>query len=1022
MKNKLHFLYLAMLFVSFNAFALPTLIYSNTTVTYGDNNIKIRPTAQSPNSTYTLQNIPVALTGLISINVNSAEITVLSTALAGIYTITARATDVTGFSDASFTLTINKAPLTVTGQNKTITYCSLFPTCAASFTGFKNAENSGVLTGTLICDYGVTAPAPAGNYVTDLSTSTLSSPNYAITYVNGSLIVSQSPVTVAITQASQSILIGQSNTFTATVTGNVNCVPIGTIIFTIDGVAQLPVTLDNLGVAIFTANSLAIGTHSVFATYSGSVNHLGGFSLTLSNTVCPLITIGNIANGTMNLAYNQTINVSPADAYVFSVPIGQLPRGLTLNSTTGQITGTPLEAGIFSITIAATNGITCSKSKSITLKIAGNNCSSRHFDASASSPISTGSVPNIVSAGFPPAAGDYHLATADFNNDGILDLILPSKNVSNTASFSLYLGNGSGGFTGGTPIPTRTSLGNNIAIVTADFDNDGDKDVVMGEADSPLGEMIILVNDGLGNFTISTTTFNTIRLPTGAAAGDFNQDGKPDIAMSMANSNRVQIFLNTSIGGVISFSNLVSVNTSNLGLLPRAVVVGNFNADNFLDIATANYTSGSVSVAFGDGTGAFTIATVYPTGVNCRDIATGDLDNDGDFDLVTANYGESSISILTNNGSGTFGVTSKIVATKMNGVAINDFNGDGFYDILASSQTIIAPANTQSYAYLLYNNGSGSFATPTTLGIDYFAVGLQPGSTIAGDFNQDGSQDFISANIGANNNTGSLSVYLNNCPPVANNFTLNHGSGVAANEAILTVFDGNQVANTLIPRINGGMTATLNGVTISNLSVNANGNVMADVAATCGATNTTFSISVTDIFNKTATATLTINIISGPNITTEPTNKATCDATSITIPIVVTGLGLTYQWKISIDGGATYNNVLNNSTYSGATTDALNILASSAISGYKYKCAITGACSNIETNVATLSVQTAPVTLSGNVAGGTNQLYNSTQISSTQTLSATSRIEYRAGKSIVLSSGFLANNQSVFQANIIGCN
>ncbi len=1014
------YLLLLLFVLPIDSFAfLPILTYPNTTVTYGDNNIRIRPTNTSQNSTYTLQNIPVALTGLISINVNSAEITVASTAPAGIYTITGRATDGTGSTDASFTLTIDKAPLTITGQNKTITYCSPFPTCAASYTGFKNAENAGVLSGSLICDYGVTFPAPAGNYVTDLSTSTLSSPNYTISYVSGSLIVSQSPTTVAITQANQSILIGQSNTFTANVTGNGNCVPIGSIIFTIDGVAQAPITLNNLGVASLTISNFAVGVHNVSAGYDGSVNHISSTSLTLTNTVCPIITLGSIANGTMNVSYNQTFSISPADAYIFSIPIGQLPRGLILNSSTGQISGTPLETGIFNFTISATNGITCSKSKAIVLKIAGNNCSGRHFDASVSSPISTGAVPNITSVGFPTVGGDYHLATADFNNDGILDVILPSKDGSNTAAYSLYLGNGSGGFTGGTPIPTRASLGNNIAIVAADFDNDDDKDVVLGETDFNTQNMVILVNDGLGNFTISSATYNTIRLPTGAAAGDFNQDGKPDIAMSMANSNRVQIFLNTSIGGVISFSNLVAVNTA---LLPRSVVVGNFNNDTFLDIATANYTSNSVSVALGNGVGGFALSVDYTVGVNCRDIATGDLDNDGDFDLVTANFGESTVSILTNNGSGTFGVTAKTIAPKMNGIAINDFNGDGFYDILASSQTIVAPANTQSYVYLLYNNGSGAFATPTTLGVDYFAVGLQAGSLISGDFNQDGSQDFISANIGANNNTGSLSIYLNNCPPVANNYTLNLGIGANANTTILTAFDGNQVPNTLIPRVNGAITATQNGVTVSNLSVNANGNVMADVVATCGATSTTFSISVTDIFNKTSTATLTVNIISGPNITLQPTNKSTCDATQISYTTTVTGVGFSYQWKVSSDGGATFGNVTNNAIYSGATTDVLTVLANAALSGNKYKCFISGTCSNAETNIVTLTVQAAPITLSGNVLGGTNQIYPSTQINSTQNLAATSRIEYRAGKSIVLNAGFSADAQSIFQANIVGCN
>lgn len=1017
MKEKLFIIFSVMITLSVPSFALPILTYPNTTVTYGDNNIRIRPTNTSQNSTYTLQNTPTTLVGLISINVNNGEITVESTAPAGVYTITGRATDNTGITDASFTLTINKAALTITGQNKTIIFCDPFPTCAASYAGFRNAENASVLLGTLICDYGTTAPAPVGNYVVDLTTSTLNSPNYTINYISGSLGVTQSPTTLTLTQSSSSILVGQSVTFTATVTGNRTCIPLGSVVFTIDGTTQAPIVLNSLGIATLTIPNFSIGVHSISASYAANTNHAGSISTTLTNTVCPIITIGNITNGTMNVAYNQTFSISPADSYIFSIPIGQLPKGLTLNPATGQVTGTPTEAGIFNFTIVAKNGNACSKSRTITLKILGNSCSGRHFDPSTNSPISTGSVPNIVAVNYPIAAGDYHLATADFNNDGILDVIVPSKDGSNTAAYRLFLSNGSGGFTGGTPVATRASLGNNIAIVAADFDNDGDKDVAMGETD--FTDLVILVNDGLGAFTVSTTPFNTIRLPTAAVAGDFNQDGKPDIAMSMANSNRVQIFLNTSVGGVISFSNLVAVNT---GLLPRSVVVGNFNNDDFLDIATPNYTSNSVSVALGLGTGAFSVATDYTVGVNCRDIATGDLDNDGDFDLATANYGENTISILTNNGSGTFGVASKTVASKMNGILINDFNADGFYDILASSQTIIAPANTQSYTYLLYNNGSGAFATPTVLGSDYFSVGLQAGSLISGDFNQDGSLDFISANIGADNNTGSLSILLNNCPPVASNFTLNIGVGVNTNTKVLAVFDGNQAANTLLVSVNGGSTATQNGITISNITINANGNVIADVATTCTATNTTFSFTVTDNFNKTSTASLTINVLAGPTITTQPTNKATCDATTITFPIVVTGVGFSYQWQVSTDGGATFNNISNGVIYTGATSDTLKVLANSALNAYKYKCSISSACANLETNTVTLTIQAAPIVLSGTVNGGTVQTYNSTQINSTQNIAATSQIEYKAGKAIILNAGFTANSQSVFKADIIGCN
>jgi hypothetical protein len=60
--------------------------------------------------------------------------------------------------------------------------------------------------------------------------------------------------------------------------------------------------------------------------------------------------------------------------------------------------------------------------------------------------------------------------------------------------------------------------------------------------------------------------------------------------------------------------------------------------------------------------------------------------------------------------------------------------------------------------------------------------------------------------------------------------------------------------------------------------------------------------------------------------------------------------------------------------------------------------------------------------LSGNIATGTIQAYNATQINSVQNMPATTQIEYNAGKTMLLSPGFQADSQSFFRASIIGCN
>jgi hypothetical protein len=68
----------------------------------------------------------------------------------------------------------------------------------------------------------------------------------------------------------------------------------------------------------------------------------------------------------------------------------------------------------------------------------------------------------------------------------------------------------------------------------------------------------------------------------------------------------------------------------------------------------------------------------------------------------------------------------------------------------------------------------------------------------------------------------------------------------ATNSTIATVSDPDQGADTLMVTVNGSPGATVNGVTVSNITVGAAGDVRADVVATCGASSAGFTLRVTD--------------------------------------------------------------------------------------------------------------------------------------------------------------------------------
>jgi hypothetical protein len=172
---------------------------------------------------------------------------------------------------------------------------------------------------------------------------------------------------------------------------------------------------------------------------------------------------------------------------------------------------------------------------------------------------------------------------------------------------------------------------------------------------------------------------------------------------------------------------------------PTALVLGDFNGDNRLDIAAAASDADSAAVLLGNGDGTFGNASLYPAGSGPSAIATADLNRDGILDLVTVNSKIGSVSVLLGNGDGTFRTAVPYAAgTGPAAVVIADFNGDGLNDI--------ATANADSNdVTVLLGQGDGLFGTALKT-----AAGSSPQALIAADFNGDGKADLAVANLNSN--------------------------------------------------------------------------------------------------------------------------------------------------------------------------------------------------------------------------------------------------------------------------------
>ncbi len=229
----------------------------------------------------------------------------------------------------------------------------------------------------------------------------------------------------------------------------------------------------------------------------------------------------------------------------------------------------------------------------------------------------------------------------------------------------------------------------------------------------------------------------TISSPTGGIAhvrGDFNRDGRPDLAIVFPEINSVGIDIGTG-NASFSYRSIVTV-----GSQPLAITTGDFDGDGVLDLATANSGSANVTILKGTGDGAFIKLGPVPAGATPFAIATADLNGDGVADLIVANNASNTVSVLLGHGDGTFAPPVPYsTAGGPYAVVTEDLNRDGKLDVAVVSFN----GNKVS---VLMGNGDGTLAAAA----DY-ATGTSPTFIVAADLNGDGIADLATSNSGSNN-------------------------------------------------------------------------------------------------------------------------------------------------------------------------------------------------------------------------------------------------------------------------------
>ncbi|HUU85278.1 MAG TPA: FG-GAP-like repeat-containing protein [Phycisphaerae bacterium] len=290
---------------------------------------------------------------------------------------------------------------------------------------------------------------------------------------------------------------------------------------------------------------------------------------------------------------------------------------------------------------------------------------------------------------------------------------------------SVLLGNGDGTFQS----EQRYAVGG-VAwdVAVGDFDGDGRQDLVTGYYDWPDSGVSVLLGNGDGTFQ-SEQRYAVGSGPIGVAVGDFDGDGRRDLATA---GTGVSVLLGNGDGTFQSEQRYAAVPG------PLYVTAGDFDGDELHDLAAIGYFYDEGSVLLGNGDGTFQGEQRFAATGEKFGVAVGDFDGDGRQDLVTANSSSNHVSVLLGNGDGTFQSEQQYAAGDgpmgVIGVAVGDFDGDGRQDL--------ATANAGSGdVSVLLGNGDGTFQNEQR-----YAVGDFPWEVAVGDFDGDGRQDLATAN------------------------------------------------------------------------------------------------------------------------------------------------------------------------------------------------------------------------------------------------------------------------------------
>lgn len=315
--------------------------------------------------------------------------------------------------------------------------------------------------------------------------------------------------------------------------------------------------------------------------------------------------------GIVNAAYTASLQSAGGNgAVTWSVVSGSLPAGITLDTTTGALTGTPTAAGNSSFTVQVTDSSTPPKSATTLLNI----------------PVSVAAPALVITT---DALANGSLGTP-------YDRILIATGGTAPYTWSILPGSGS--------LPAGLSLAPTTGEITGSPTTPGSFTFTVQITDSSSTPLTAVKQFTLTPFSAAEQG------PVAMVVADFNADGKQDLAVVNQTTNNLTILLGNGDG---TFAEAAG-SPITVGKLPVAIASGDLTGSAKADLAVVNQTDATVTILLNNGDGTFNAGPNSPlaTASTPTGIAIADFNQDGHADIAVTNGGANTFRVFLGVSAG----------------------------------------------------------------------------------------------------------------------------------------------------------------------------------------------------------------------------------------------------------------------------------------------------------------------------------------------------------------------------------